>query len=343
VLPILTAIIINKLATVYPIPSKTTPYIGDLGITRATNVTLPPIFSSSEYFESTEHSTTQVIKGGKGKKGKGKKKQKLNKPKRNVYDDLGRLVLSTEPPGSDYTEPDDSKYPTVSNEYDEYNNLIIGSTGNGYIGKSSTRGDIPITVKDDPSTTTTEMPSTSTALVTEPTTPESVEKFWTDVTAMVTMVRKTITLFLNWKWTNIVWTLLQIVTHNAKKTTEQDYEKVHQFTKLVTMLESVMETRRTTASDYNSTFETTVKVSSDGKEVRKCYVTVCENGNTEPEGISTFLNCSSGDYNCTMTALLGPRSDGCWVPKSSFCVGNKDYTSKFKHLCIECHQASLLK
>jgi len=112
------------------------------------------------------------------------KKPKL---KREVPSQLPR---STDPPDEDYTQPDWSKYPVVSDEEEEDDGYILrlGPNGNGYYEKSSTRGDIPSESKEDPSTTTTtEMPST-TQPPTEVTTPESLDKFLTNVMTIVTMV-----------------------------------------------------------------------------------------------------------------------------------------------------------
>ncbi|ODN05080.1 Transmembrane channel-like protein 3 [Orchesella cincta] len=259
------------------------------------------------------------------------------------------------PPDEDYTQPDWSRYPIVSGEEvveipeeilpeegggitvteDDSGNTILPSTnnvliigGNGdrkyWIGKQTTRGDIPSELDEEITTsTTTEMTSTSSTTTTMmPTTteiPESLEKFLTNVMTMVTM----------------------IFSHNSTKTDEIDYSKIKDFSKWITTLESVVETKKVTQAYFNSTFGTTVKVNVDEKEVKTCYVTICEDGSTVPKDLGEFLNCS--DTLCTLQSLLGPRMDNCWIPRSRMCITttepaptmDPDISIRLRKLCWE--------
>lgn len=219
------------LATIVPTLTRTTPFLGEFATSGASNVTYLPILSSStiyanassstEYYESTEiygvsrspqpggmstgtstfhppRAKTRKPGGGSGRKNKssggggGTRKPKFKRAtQKNQYS--FKRTKTTDPPEEENTQPDWSKYPSVSEEEEEDENFVlkIGQNGNGFFGKSSTRGDIP--VKEDPvsTTTTTEMPP-STTFIPEPTTPESLDKFLTNVMAIVTMVRNII-------------------------------------------------------------------------------------------------------------------------------------------------------
>jgi hypothetical protein len=201
-LPIIVKLITAYLSTVLPNLSKTTPFMGDFTTAGVSNVTISPLLSSTfysstsaEFYESNETSNGSygftTAKSKRTKKPGKKRKGSTKKPKfkRQVSNQNG-LPRSTEPPDEDYTQPDWSRYPVVSDEEEDDGFVLrIGTNGNGFYGKSSTRGDIPSESKEDPSTTTTtEMPSTTAVAVTEPTTPESLDKFLTNVMTMVTMV-----------------------------------------------------------------------------------------------------------------------------------------------------------
>ncbi|OXA56807.1 Transmembrane channel-like protein 3 [Folsomia candida] len=339
-LPIMVKLLSAYLATIVPTLTRTTPFLGDL----SSNVTYLPILSStyanasssSEYYESTEiigvssagpdTSTFRPPKKIKPRKPGSLKKNKTNGTRKPKFKRTTHSKSNfpngkpTDPPDEDYTQPDWSKYPVVSEE-DEDDSFVLklGRNGNGFYGKSSTRGDIPVEPKEDPSTTTTtEMPSTTTFLP-EPTTPESLDKFLTNVMAVVTM----------------------IFNHNSTKTDEIDYSKVRDFSKWVTTLESVVETRKVTSPYWNSTFGTTVKVNMDDKETKKCYVTICEDGKTSPSDLNEFLNCT--DTFCSLEVMLGPRTDNCWVPQSRSCITTTeppptlppDTSIKLRKLCWE--------
>jgi len=116
--------------------------------------------------------------------------------------------------------------------------------------------------------------------------------------------------------------------HNSTKTDEIDYSKVKDFSKWITTLESIVETKKVTSPFWNSTFGTTVKVNMDDKETKTCYVTICEDGTTVPKDLGDYLNCT--DNFCILSSLLGPRNDNCWIPKSRSCI------SKLNQDVIDC-------
>lgn len=253
---------------------------------------------------------------------------------------------STDPPEEDYTQPDWSKYPLVSGEVEPLagdrssgssqegeevtteDELLMESTteggsGSGYgettpdptllrktywLTKQTTRGDIPSELDEEITTSTTEMPTTTLA----PTTmePESLERFLTNVITMVTLM----------------------FTHNSTKTDEIDYSKIKDFSKWITTLESVVETKKVTQAYLNSTFGTTVKVNVDEKEVKTCYVSICEDGTTTPKDIIEFLNCT--DILCALEMLAGPRMDNCWIPRSTMCISKWSKRNKNQKIII---------
>jgi len=74
----------------------------------------------------------------------------------------------------------------------------------------------------------------------------------------------------------------------------------------------------------NSTFDTTVRMNLDDREIKKCFVNFCEDGSTIPKDLHEFFNCSDiGDVVCTLTALMGPRNDSCWIPGFSSCISKR--------------------
>jgi len=147
------------------------------------NMTIKPPVSSNAKEKLNE---TILIYSTETKENARKRKKKLKqKSKRNVaVRDLTLSPLNFK--SWDYTPADLSKYPIVSDEeLDEngLNVLQIGGNGHGW-PKLSTRGDIPGEAgHDTTTTTTTEIPSTTTEKI-----PESLEKFLTNVLTIVTMV-----------------------------------------------------------------------------------------------------------------------------------------------------------
>lgn len=272
-------------------------------------------------------------------------------------------TTTTDAPDDDYTQPDWSKYPVVSGEVEpvdpghsgegpfvmieggettteeeesDMNNaitpmvgpggdLILGENGRRkyMINKQTTRGDIPSEWDEEKTTsTTTEMTSTSSTTMAPSTTleptPDSLERFLTNVMTMVTLR----------------------FSHNSTKTDENDLSRIRDISKWITTLESVIETKKVTQAYLNSTFGTTGKVNVDEKEVKTCYVTLCENGTTVPKDLMEFRNCS--DILCTLESLLGPRLDNCWIPRSSMCISKSSisrYTSiKYEGIRLpQCH------
>jgi len=116
----------------------------------------------------------------------------------------------------------------------------------------------------------------------------------------------------------------QIYSHNSTKSDEIDRSKVRDFSKWITTLESVVETKKVTMPFLNSTFDTTVRMNLDDREIKKCFVNFCEDGSTIPKDLHEFFNCSDiGDVVCTLTALMGPRNDSCWIPGFSSCISKR--------------------